>query len=121
MAARNELFKNVVQSKNRARNNKITIIGCGRVGSVAAFSIVARGISNDVTIVSRNDDKVSGEILDLQQASCFTDNVKVSGGSDLSFTSDSRLIIFAAGIKRSEGENYLDFVQKNVKILQVIF
>lgn len=119
MSAKDQLFKNVMQLKSETRN-KVSIIGSGSVGMAIAFSILQREISNNVVIISRNSEKVSGEILDLKQGALFLKNASIIGGSDMSLSAGSQLIIFTAGARQSEGESRFDLVQKNVDVLKAL-
>jgi L-lactate dehydrogenase len=120
MASNVQLFVSLAQFKPKT-GSKVTIVGSGAVGSSIAFSILLRGITSEVVIVSRDGDKVKGEVLDLQDGwNNFMKNVKISGGNDLNATSGSQLIIFTAGEKKLEGESRLDLIQKNVNILKAL-
>lgn len=119
MSVKDQLFKNVVETPTQPRN-KVTVVGCGAVGQACAFSILVQGISNDVVIIDRNDDKVRGEILDINHGAYFMKSATITGGSDFSLSAGSRLIIFTAGARRAVGETRLDLVQKNVEILKAL-
>lgn len=119
MSTKDKMFKNVTQSSAHARN-KITIVGSGSVGSAAAFSMLLKGVSNEVVLINRNGEKVCGEVLDLQNASSFMKNAKISGGSDLLMSSGSRLIIFTASARRIVGESRLDLVKRNVEVMKAL-
>lgn len=119
MSVKDQLFKNVTQSASE-RRNKITIVGSGNVASATAFAILTQGISNDVVIIGRNEEKVEGEMMDLQHGLNFLNNANISGGTDLNLSTGSKLIIFAAGTRRSEGESRIDLVQRNVNILKTL-
>lgn len=119
MSSIDQLFKNVMQVKPDIRS-KITIVGSGKVGTATAFAILLQDICDEVAIISRNEDIANGETLDLQHGSYYLKNKKISGGSDLSLSSKSNLIIFTAGARKKEGESQLDLAQKNVEILKVL-
>lgn len=115
MTTKAHLLKNTAQSETAPRK-KVTIVGSGSVGIAIAFSIIARGISKEVIIVARDKDKVSGEIRDMQQGSCFLNNAKITGGDDVACTTGSNLIIFTAG--RRQFRNQLDSLQQNIEVLK---
>lgn len=117
MTSRDQLFRNQTQQKLNSAN-KVTIVGSGTVATSTAFSILVQGISNDVVIISRNEDKVKGELLDFQHSSHMMKNVRVSGGVDVSMSSGSKLIIFAAGIRHYGDEINFEEIQENAKILK---
>lgn len=119
MSVKDQLFQNVTQSASE-RRNKITIVGSGQVATATAFTILSQRISNDVVIISRNEGKVQGELMDLQHGLNFVNNAKISGGTDLNLSAGSKLIIFAAGARRNEGESRIDLVQRNVNVLKLL-
>lgn len=119
MSIKDQLFKNVTQSAS-GRRNKITIVGSGQVASATAFAILSQRISNTVVIISRNEEKVQGEMMDLQHGLNFLNNASISGGTDVNLSAGSKLIIFAAGARRNEGESRIDLVQRNVNILKML-
>lgn len=119
MSSKIQLFKNVMQDEVSSKN-KVTIVGSGSVAMATAFSILEKGISNNVVIIGRNDEKVRGEILDLQHGAFFMKNASIIGGADFSLSTGSKVIIYAAGAKPKEGESRLDLVQKNVDILRTL-
>lgn len=117
MTTRDQLFKNQAPAHLDFKD-KVTIVGSGAVGTSTAFSILVQGISSDVVIISRNEDRVKGELFDLQHSSPVMKNVRVSGGTDVSMSSGSKLIIFAAGVRQFDDESYFEQAQENVKILK---
>lgn len=51
---------------------KIGIIGTGRVGSLLAYTLVHRGIGDELVLYNRNRAVAEGEALDLEHALAFT-------------------------------------------------
>lgn len=118
MTSNHQLFVSLAKSQAKL-GCKVTIVGCGVVGSATAFSILLRGITNEIVIVSRDGEKARGEALDLQDGwKSFMKNLKISGSNDLNATTGSQLIIFTAGEKRLQDESRFDHIQKNVNILR---
>lgn len=109
-------FRNITQARS-VKRNKVTIIGSGVVGTAVSFAIATLQVANDVFVWNRNEDKVQGEILDLQSGLGFLSNVKVFGGSDLSFSANSKVVIIAAGARKVEGESTKDLTQRNIDIV----
>lgn len=100
--------------------NKVTVVGAGAVGMACAFSILTKGISNDVVVIDSNENLVNGEIMDLQHGSLFLQNARIGGGTDYSLTNDSRICIIAAGVRQKEGESRLNLVQRNTDIMKKV-
>lgn len=65
---------------------KIGIIGTGRVGSALAYTLVLRGIGDELVLYNRKQAVAEGEALDLEHALAFTQRrVNVSAGPPEAF------------------------------------
>ncbi|KAF2879934.1 hypothetical protein ILUMI_26263 [Ignelater luminosus] len=100
--------------------NKISVVGVGMVGMACAFSILTQNVSSEVALVDAIEDKLIGEMLDLQHGSQFMRNAKIRASTDYSITVGSRVCIVTAGVRQREGESRLELVQRNTDILKMI-
>lgn len=84
------------------------------------------------------EDKLKGEMLDLQHGALFLNNPKINASTgrlkeivqdiyfirfffvDYSISAGSRLCIVTAGVRQREGETRLDLVQRNTDVLKNI-
>lgn len=80
----------------------------------------SQNISSDLALVDMHEDKLKGEMLDLQHGSSFLKNAKISGSTDYSVTANSSVCIVTAGARQKEGETRLDLVQRNTDIFKKI-
>ncbi|CAO1321349.1 unnamed protein product [Diamesa serratosioi] len=117
MSTKDQLFRNIMQTKPNIIN-KITVIGVGSVGMAVTFSILAQNISSDVAMVDLSEDKLKGELMDLQHGCAFLKNANITASTNLSITAGSRMVIITAGARQKEGESRLDLVQRNTDILK---
>jgi len=115
-----ELFHEVAKESDRNGHNKVTVVGIGAVGMAAAFSILAQNVSSEIALIDMFEDKLKGEMMDLQHGSNFLKNAKISASKDLAISTGSRLIIITAGVRQKEGESRLDLVQRNTDVLKGI-
>lgn len=99
------------------KGTKISIIGCGFVGSTTAFSIIERGIASELILVDIDKEKAFGEQQDLSHGLALCKPYKIIAG-DYEDTKDSDIIIITAGVGQKEGETRLDLVHKNYKVFQ---
>jgi malate dehydrogenase len=98
----------------------IAIVGAGRVGSSAAFSILAARIS-DIVLIDISEDLAKGEALDMTQAAPAIEfDGKIRGTSDFSELRDAELVIVTAGEARRSGMTRIDLVGKNAKVVRSI-
>lgn len=47
---------------------RITVIGCGHVGTSYAYAILQNHLAREIVLIGDSEDHVHGEALDLQQA-----------------------------------------------------
>ena len=99
--------------------NKITIIGAGSVGSTIAYTLSQGDITSEIVLIDINKDKVTGEVMDIIQGTCFRDPISVVAG-DYEDAKDSDIVIITSGISRRPGQTRLELTQTNVDILKSI-
>ncbi|KAL1275799.1 hypothetical protein QQF64_035422 [Cirrhinus molitorella] len=100
--------------------NKVTIVGVGQVGMACAVSILLRELTDELALVDVVEDRLKGEMLDLQHGSLFLKTPKIVADKDYSVTANSRIVVVTAGVRQQEGESRLNLVQRNVNIFKHI-
>ncbi len=100
--------------------SKIVIIGAGRVGITAAYTIILSNIVDELVLIDIDEKKLRGEELDLKPCAYFDRPIKITCTTDYSHAKDADLVVITAGIPRAPGESRLDLTKKNIKILQDI-
>jgi len=118
MASTVDKLKTQIQLPVSHSGAKVTIVGVGQVGMACAFSIMTQGIASELALVDVMEDKLKGELMDLQHGLTFLHNVKISAGSDYALSAGSKLCIVTAGARQREGESRLNLVQRNTDILK---
>ncbi|XP_059132322.1 L-lactate dehydrogenase A chain-like isoform X2 [Peromyscus eremicus] len=106
--------------EEQAPQNKITVVGVGAVGMACAISILMKDLADELALVDVMEDKLKGEMMDLQHGSLFLRTPKIVSGKDYSVTENSQLVIITAGARQQEGESQLNLVQRNVNIFKFI-
>uniref|UniRef100_A0A8C5S057 L-lactate dehydrogenase n=1 Tax=Laticauda laticaudata TaxID=8630 RepID=A0A8C5S057_LATLA len=101
-------------------NNKITVVGVGQVGMACAVSVLERGLCDELALVDVLEDKLKGEMMDLQHGSLFLKTPKIVADKDYSVTANSKVVVVTAGVRQQEGESRLDLVQRNVNVFKFI-
>ncbi|XP_068170018.1 L-lactate dehydrogenase B-B chain isoform X1 [Antennarius striatus] len=100
--------------------NKVTVVGVGQVGMACAVSILLRELADELALVDVIEDKLKGEMMDLQHGSLFLKTPKIVADKDYSVTANSRIVVVTAGVRQQEGETRLNLVQRNVNIFKHI-
>lgn len=98
--------------------SKVSVIGAGAVGTATAYALLIKEVARDVVLYDIATEKVEAEVLDLAHGTPFTGSSRISGGSDISVTAGSDLIIVTAGAKQKPGQTRLDLAGTNVAILK---
>lgn len=99
---------------------KITVVGAGHVGEMAAFNAASRELG-DVVLIDIVDGMPQGKALDMwENAPIHGYDSYVTGTNDYADTKDSDLVIITAGMPRKPGMSRDDLLQNNYKIMKDI-
>ncbi len=105
--------------KQDQRGNKVVIIGAGLVGSTFAYSLMINGVVSEIAIIDVNQERLAGEVMDLNHGISFVRPVQVKAG-DYTDCADADIIVIAAGANQKPGETRIDLLNRNVAIFQQI-
>lgn len=100
-------------------SSKITIIGAGSVGSTIAYTLAHDEIASEIVLIDINKEKVEGEVMDIEQGTCFRSPISLVAG-DYADAKDSDIVIITSGIARKPGQTRIELTQTNVNILKSI-
>ena len=98
-------------------SSKITIIGAGSVGSTIAYTLAHDEIASEIVLIDINKEKVEGEVMDIEQGTCFRSPVSLVAG-DYADAKDSDIVIITSA--RKPGQTRIELTQTNVNILKSI-
>lgn len=102
------------------RHTKITVVGVGNVGMAIAQTILTQDLADELALVDAKEEKLRGEMLDLQHAAAFLPRTKIRASLDYSITANSDLCIVTAGARQNPGESRLNLLQRNVSLFRHI-
>src|SRR5260370_8702554 len=91
---------------------KIGVVGCGMVGSTAAFALVMRGIGREIVLVDVNHARAEAEANDIGHAVPFAHPLQVRSG-EFPDLADCREVVIASGGPQQPVETLLPFLQPN--------
>ncbi len=100
-------------------SSKITIFGAGSVGSTIAYTLAHDEIASEIVLIDINKEKVEGEVMDIEQGTCFRSPISLVAG-DYADAKDSDIVIITSGIARKPGQTRIELTQTNVNILKSI-
>jgi L-lactate dehydrogenase len=100
---------------------KVSLIGIGKVGSTIAYTLLMRGLADQLVLVDRDSRVAEGEALDLQHAEAFTAHpVQVIPGN-IPETADSDVLILGCSVPwKSSYTSRFDIGRENLKLFQDI-
>ncbi len=96
---------------------KISLVGMGRVGSTLAYTLLLRGLADELVLVSHNRQIATGEASDLRHSEGFTGHPVLVRPGDLVDTANSDIIVISASVPWSQ--NYtsrFDIGHDNLKL-----
>ncbi len=102
------------------KKSKISLIGSGQIGGTLAHLIVMKELG-DVVLFDVAEGLAKGKALDLSQSTAVDGlDVKITGTSDYSDTSNSDVIIITAGVPRKPGMTRDDLLGTNLNIIKQV-
>lgn len=101
------------------RKDAVAIVGMGAVGATTAYALMNAGATSEIILIDRNQDKVTGEVMDLNHGSSFVPPVRIRGGS-YEDCKDAGIAIITAGIRQKPGESRLDLLGRNLEVMKGI-
>ena len=109
-----------VDVENPTPGNKVVLIGAGDVGMAYASAIVNQGLCDHLAIIDLNEEKVWGEVQDLNHAVPWSGhNTRVTQGT-YEDCRGAAVVVNCAGVAQRDGETRLELVGRNVKIFKSI-
>lgn len=109
-----------IQAHEAGKSRKITVVGAGAVGLACAYAILNQGLASELALVDVMEDKLRGEVADLQHGAAFTRRCIVKGSADYAVSAGSSLVVVTAGARQREGESRLGLVGRNLEIFKSI-
>jgi len=95
---------------------KISVVGCGKVGSTVAYTALLKGLTDDIVLVDASCDKAKGEALDILQCRPFAPQANIRQGQ-IADTAGSDIIVVTAGIPRKADEPRVLLLSRNAALI----
>lgn len=97
---------------------KVTVVGCGNVGSTIAYALLLDGTPTDLALIDLNKEKAEGILLDLEHSLPFTSFTKLTASDNYAECAGSSIVIITAGKRQAEGQTRLQLLEDNKKIFR---
>lgn len=99
---------------------RVVVIGAGYVGSSYAFAMLNQGIADELVIVDANENKASGDAMDLNHGKVFAPYPTTTWHGTYADCKDADIVCICAGANQKPGETRLQLVEKNMAIFKSI-
>lgn len=98
---------------------KVGIVGCGFVGSTAAYALIMQGVGREIVLVDRNTDRAIAEADDLFHAVPFAHPMTVRAGEYADLVG-AKVVVIGAGVNQQPGETRLQLLERNAKVFSEV-
>jgi L-lactate dehydrogenase len=99
--------------------NTVGLIGAGMVGASFAYSLMQRGVANELILIDANGARAEGEAMDLNHGMPFVRPMRIIAG-DYANLAHADVIVICAGIGQRPGQTRLELLKTNAGIFQDI-
>jgi L-lactate dehydrogenase len=106
-------------SRANRRNNKVSIIGAGNVGTRYAYALMMSGITREIVLVDINRDKLIANVMDLTHGIPYTSNIDIQAGNYKDIENSDLVVITVGGMKQIK-KSRLESVDVNTKLFKKI-
>jgi L-lactate dehydrogenase len=89
------------------------------VGAPFAYSLMQRGVANELVLIDADSARAEGEMMDLNHGLPFVRPMRIIAG-DYSNLADADVIVICAGVGQRPGQTRLELLQTNAGIFQKI-
>jgi L-lactate dehydrogenase len=98
---------------------KTGIVGCGFVGSTAAYAMAVQGHTSELVLVDLNERLARAHAEDILHSTPFAMPVRVRAG-DYAALGGAAVVILACGLGQNPGETRLQLLQRNRQVLETV-
>lgn len=94
---------------------KVGIVGCGFVGSTAAYTLVLKGLVSELVLIDLNAKAAQAHAEDILHATPFARAVRVVAG-DYSLLDAADVVLLCCGVGQRPGETRLQLLERNAAV-----
>jgi len=99
--------------------HKVGLIGTGMVGSSFAYSLMQRGVADELVLIDADSARAEGEMMDLNHGLPFVRQMRIIAG-DYADLADADVMVISAGIGQRPGQTRLELLQTNAAIFREV-
>ncbi|MGH9811957.1 MAG: lactate/malate family dehydrogenase, partial [Candidatus Acidiferrales bacterium] len=98
---------------------KIGVVGCGFVGSTAAYALALQGVASELVLVDLAPALARAHAEDILHATPFAAATRVTGG-DYPQLEGAQLVVLACGVGQKPGETRLQLLERNARVFEQV-
>jgi L-lactate dehydrogenase len=98
---------------------KVGVVGCGFVGSSAAYAITLGGVANEIVLIDLNGSLARAQAEDLLHATPFASPVRILAG-DYADLDSAEVVILTCGVGQRPGETRLELLKRNAGVFETV-
>jgi L-lactate dehydrogenase len=98
---------------------KVGIVGCGFVGSSAAYAIILGGVANEIVLIDSNEALARAQAEDILHATAFAAPARIMAG-DFNALEGAEVVILACGVGQRPGETRLELLKRNASVFEKV-
>jgi len=98
---------------------KVGIVGCGFVGSTAAYTMALQGVASELVLIDRNRELARAQAEDILHATPFSHPVRLEAAGYPELRG-AALVVLACGVGQQPGESRLHLLERNARVFQEV-
>jgi L-lactate dehydrogenase len=98
---------------------KVGIVGCGLVGSTAAYAMVLTNAVSEIVLIDLNASLAQAQAEDILHATPFVRPIRVLAGDYRDFAG-AGLVVLACGVNQRPDETRLQLLERNVRVFESV-
>ena len=98
---------------------KVGVVGCGAVGSTAAYAMALQGACTEIVLVDLDRRLAEAQARDILHATPFARPVRICAG-DHDALAGAAVVVIAAGVAQRPGETRLQLLDRNALVFKSV-
>jgi len=98
---------------------KVGIVGCGLVGSTAAYAMALEGAARDLVLIDLNPAVARAHAEDILHATPFATPVRIAAGEYPDLWG-AEAVVLACGVAQRPGETRLQLLERNAEVFRKV-
>jgi L-lactate dehydrogenase len=98
---------------------KVGVVGCGSVGSTAAYAMALTSAANEIVLVDLNAKLAQAQAEDILHATPFIKPIKVAAG-EYEDLAGAGLVVLSCGVSQRPDETRLQLLERNVRVFESV-